>query len=63
MCPPMADKFNLLDCFVTLAMTKELESLSLRASASDAWQSSLFYVVRSAQNLLSARCSLKIKPP
>ena len=33
MCPPMANKFNLLDCFTTFAMTKELESLSLRASA------------------------------
>ena len=47
--------FYLLDCFVIsfLAMTKELESLSLRASASDAWQSSLVYVARSAQNLNS----------
>ncbi len=48
----------LLDCFVSLAMTVVLESLSLRASVSDAWQSSLFYVARSAQNLLSALCAL-----
>ena len=33
MCPPMADNSYLLDCFTTFAMTKELESLSLRASA------------------------------
>ena len=44
----------LLDCFVSLAMTVVLESLSLRASVSDAWQSSLCYVACSAQNLLSA---------
>ena len=48
-----AHKFYLLDCFVisSLAMTKEPESLSLRASASDARQSSSFYAARRAQNL------------
>ena len=67
LCPPLADNFYLLDCHAALAMNPSeaqdaartlvrrrhmQKTTSLRASASDAWQSSLFYVARSAQNLL-----------
>ncbi len=47
----------LLDCFVTLAMTKELKNLSLRASVSDAWQSSEL-VLRVAHKHCSLRFAL-----
>ena len=40
MCAPNGALLYLLDCFTPFAMTKELETLSLRASVSDAWQSS-----------------------
>ena len=46
----MADKFNLLDCFVSLAMTVVLESLSLRASAATRGNP-VYFMLRAAHTL------------
>ena len=50
LCPPMADKFNLLDCFTPFAMTVVLESLSLRASVAQRGNP-VYFMLRAAHTL------------